>query len=134
MTKHNAVSVHLVGADEGVLSGAGQPADKRRVLSRYQTYVLTANDPAMEILPVDPDRVEYTIIAIDNDIILGPTKGVAGAAVNTVAGVPNPNGAYIPKQLNITLQDTGQVACGITTTAANSRVTIIDTYYEAPEG
>ena len=128
---HKAVSVHLLSAEPGILAGAPKA---RRILTRYETYVLTVNDPVQCILPQDEDRIEYTIIALDNDIILGPTKGVAGAPVNTVVNVPNPNGGYIPKQLRFFLKDTGQVYAGVTTIATSSRVTVVDTYYEAPEG
>lgn len=130
---YDPLVVHLASAAPGVLAGAPKA---RRVLSRYLTYVLTAGDPAQCILPQDDDRIEYTIIAIDNDVVLGPTKGVVGAAVNTVANVPTPNGGYVPKGLPglQRLKDTNQVYAGITTTASNSRVTVIDTYYEAPEG
>jgi hypothetical protein len=124
-----AVKVHVESASPGVLDGQ---TGKRRVLSRYETYVLTASDPAQCILPQDEDRIEYTIIALDNDIILGPTKGVVGAGVNTVASVPNPNGGYIPKSLRFVFKDTNQVYAGVTTTATNSRVTVIDSYYEVP--
>jgi hypothetical protein len=127
-----AVRIHVASAEPGVLGG--QPK-KRRVLSRYETYVLTASDPAQCILPQDEDRIAYTIIALDNDIVLGPTKGVVGAGVNTVANVPSPNGGYIPKGLpGLRLRDTNQVFAGVTTTASNSRVTVIDTYYEAMKG
>jgi hypothetical protein len=127
-----AVKIHVESAAPGVLGG--QP-ERRRVLTRYETYVLTANDPVQCILPQDDNRVEYTVIAIDNDIVLGPTKGVAGAPANTVANVPSPNGGYVPKGLpGLLLKDTNQVYAGVTTTATNSRVTVIDTYYEVPEG
>lgn len=131
-SERRGVDVHLLSAEDGVLDGlAGK---RRRVLSRYETYVLTSNDPVQCILPQDEDRIEYTIIALDNDIVLGPTKGVVGAAVNTVASVPNPNGGYIPKSLQFVFKDTGQVYAGVTTVASNSRVTVIDTYYEVQEG
>jgi hypothetical protein len=126
-----AVKVHVESAAPGVLGGQ---LKKRQVLSRYETYVLTASDPAQCILPQDDDRIEYTIIALDNDIILGPTKGVVAAPVNTVASVPNPNGGYIPKSLRFVFKDTNQVYAGITTAASNSRVTVIHTYYEALKG
>lgn len=118
------VGVHIVS------SAVPQPAAAGKLRTSYETYVLTANDPAQCILPDDDKRVIALVQAIDNDIVLGPTNAVAGSTVNTVAGVPQPNGAYIPKANTAPTPVKGgnAVWAGITTAGSNSRVTVIATY------
>lgn len=119
------VPVHVTGA-----------AKSRRKLTRFETYVLTASDPAQCILPESEDRICAYVQAIDNDIVLGPTKGVVAAAVNIVVNVPSPNGAYIPKANTVPypVEGTNAVYAGITTSAANSRVAVVETYYAEEDG
>jgi len=128
--KITPIPIHLASAEPGVLTG--QPAKPRRVKTIYETYILTAADPVQAILPQDPQRYRYTVIAIDNDIILGPTKGVVGSPVNIVAGVPAPNGFYLPAFLRAAtvIFDNGMVYAGATTVATISRVAVIAEYFE----
>lgn len=125
----DSMPVHITGAEKGVVTTLAPKAGKR-FRTTYETYVLTANDPVMNILPQDPKRYRYSIIAIDNDIVLGPSKGVVGNPVNTVASVPAPNGAYFPKGLWRDFHDNGMVYAGATTVATISRVAVIAEYYE----
>jgi hypothetical protein len=124
----DAMPVHIVGAEKGVVTPLTPKAGKR-FRTTYETYPLTVNDPVQNILPQDPKRFRYSIIALDNDIVLGPTKGVAGSAVNTVTSVPAPNGAYFPKGIWRDFYDNGMVYAGITT-AVLSRVVVVAEYYE----
>jgi hypothetical protein len=120
------IPIHITGISKDVLPGRA----RRRMKTTYETYVLTAAEPAQNILPQEPKRYSYHILAVDNDIIIGPTKGVVAAAVNLVANVPTPNGAYYPKGLWREFEDNGQVYIGATTVATNTRVTVIAEYYE----
>lgn len=120
------VPVHVTGVARGVLPGA----PRRRMKTTYETYILTANEPAQNILPQDPKRYSYHIFAIDNDIVIGPTKGVVASPVNQVATVPSPNGAYFPKGFWREFEDNGMVYIGATTIATSTRVTVVAEYYE----
>lgn len=130
MTEHyEPVKVHVASADPGVQLGAAKasPGTCRAV---YQTVVLTANDPVQDILPADPDREVAYVQALDNDIVIASTKGVAGSAVNTVASAPNPDGTLVPK-INTApwpVHDSGAVFAGATTTASSSRVSVAAYY------
>lgn len=123
-----AAPVHITGSD---IPLGRKP---RRCVARYETYVLTANDPTMCILPENPDREIAFVQAIDNDIVLGPTKAVVGAAQNTVTSVPNPNGTYLPKANTVPypVLDSNAVYAGVTTTSSSSRVSVTD-YFRALE-
>lgn len=125
------VPVRIIADDTGAgLTGPASSPARRRKLTRFQTYVLTASDPTDCILPESADRIVAFVQAIDNDIVLGPTKGVVGAGVNTAVGVPNPNGAYVPKSntWQTRIDGSNPVYAGVTTTATASRVTVIETY------
>jgi hypothetical protein len=131
MSDHPAIEpiqviAHIKSSDVS-LDGAAP-----RLRTSYETFVLTANDPAQCILPEDDRRVCAYVQAIDNDIVLGPTKAVVNNPVNTVANVPQPNGAYVPKANTAPypVYDSNAVYAGITITASNSRVTVVATYRE----
>lgn len=118
--------VHITGSD---ISLSGHPAP-HGYRAEYETFVLTSADGAQCILPQDEDREIAYVQPLDNDIIIGPSRGVVAAAVNTAAGVPNPNGSYIPKSSTVPypVRDNGPVYAGITTTASNSRVSVTACY------
>lgn len=124
------IPIHLTGVASDVIPMLTGVQPQRRMKTTYETYILTAAEPAQNILPEEVKRYSYHIIAIDNDIIIGPTKGVVAAAVNTVANVPNPNGAYFPKGIWREFEDNGVVYIGATTVATNTRVAVIAEYYE----
>lgn len=128
---YEPVRVHLASVEAGI-GGAPAAAARPRRTATYETFVLTANDPVMAILPPDPEgrRTCAYVQAIDNDVVLGPTAGVAGAAANTVTNVPNPNGTYLPKANTAPypVEDSGPVFAGVTTTASASRVAVTAVY------
>jgi hypothetical protein len=64
--------------------------------------------------------------------MLASSEGDAGAAGNSRTTVTNPSGAVIPKA-NLApwpVQDNRAVYAGVTTTASNSRVSVV-AYYRA---
>src|SRR5258708_12424539 len=93
-TEIQSVPIHVASVAEGVSLGAAPARKHKRFKTTYETYILTANEPAQIILPQDPKRFRYSVLAIDNDIVLGPPKPVVAATVNTVATVPNPPTPY----------------------------------------
>jgi hypothetical protein len=63
----------------------------------YQTYVIsTGLNPIETVAPYDPLRQYMYIMTIDEPIVLSTVKEQVEAAANTVAAVPNPQGAYLP--------------------------------------
>lgn len=125
--QQHKLPVHIASSDVPIGAAPAAPARWR---TSFGTYVLTADDPAQCILPEDARRVSALVQAIDNDIVIGPSKGAVAAPVNTVANVPQPNGAYIPKANTAPTPVKGGnvVFAGATTTATESRVTVIATY------
>ena len=125
------VNVHVASAEPGIM--APHPQAHSRYTAHYETFQLTANDPVACILPEDPDRVEAFVLALDNDIVIG-TKNQASAAQNTISGVPYPIGCYVPAKTDggsitpFPVRDCDAVFAGVTTTAANSRVSVAAYY------
>lgn len=122
------VRAHITGSDVPL----ARPGQRCRAV--YETFVLTSADKSQCILPEDDDRECAYVQPLDNDIVIGPTKGVVEAAVNTVTNVPQPNGTYIPKTNTVPyeVRDNGPVFAGITVTSSNSRVSVT-AYYRVRE-
>jgi hypothetical protein len=62
------------------------------------TFVLNTSNPdqaLVQILPQDPLRVRAVVIVHDQPVVLCHSRSSANAAANTVAGTPNPSGAYV---------------------------------------
>lgn len=135
-TQMEPVPVHLASIAAGIAdarktdgAGAGHPVPR----GVYTTFVLTADDPVQCILPADDDRLQAHVSALDNDIVIG-TRNQAQAAQNTAANVPQPIGGYIPSKTSggsiipYPVRDCGAVFAGATTTASNSRVSVLAYY------
>lgn len=132
--KITPVPIHVASVAAGLAlsdTSQGTTPPKRQFRTKYETFVLTANDQSECILAQADDRDEFFVLAVDNDVVIGPTKGVAANPSNIVAGTPNATGAYCPKGILMgPFQDNGQLYAGVTTTASSSRVTVISTYAE----
>lgn len=89
------------------------------------TVVLSSVQPTAILLPRDPEREAADILAVDNAVVIAATQAQAGAAQNTVTDTPQPSGAWIPVGTRYTIRATGVVWAGITTTATNSRVSVV---------
>lgn len=79
--------VHLVKSDVPL----GGPAAMSRVVSLKPAYrgsfglvTLTVNDPAQEILPIDPARAYAFILAVDAAIIIGELASSVAAGVGVI--------------------------------------------------
>lgn len=132
MTDYEPVKVHIASAEAGVQLGGTAEATQKGCRAVYQTVTLTANDPVQPILPADPSREIAYVQALDNDIVIAGTRGIAGSAVNTTAGAP-PDGTVVPKANTVPypVHDNGAVFAGVTTTGSNSRVSVA-AYYRVP--
>lgn len=49
----------------------------------------------VQILPQDPLRVRAVVIVHDQPVVLAHSRSSANAVANTVAGTPEPSGAYV---------------------------------------
>jgi hypothetical protein len=63
----------------------------------FHTLVLTTDDPQRQLLPLDALRVEALVQALDQDVVLTSSRSQAQSTANTVASLPNPDGAILPK-------------------------------------
>jgi len=118
------MKVHIVGDATKV-----EPRPERRRVT-LGTVVLTADDTAQELLPPADDRVCAYILSLDNDVVIGKDKATVMSPSNTKTNVPQPSGAVVPKSLTAwtPLETSDRVWAGVTTTATNSRVSVISVY------
>jgi hypothetical protein len=60
-----------------------------------------------EVLMLDPMRKGASLLAIDAAIVLCHSATQAASAANQVAGLPDPDGAYVPQGVSVALSGTG---------------------------
>jgi hypothetical protein len=90
------------------------------------TLLLTAQDPVQQLAPEDPLGCEVTIIQPgDNDIVVCHSKGEAQSVSNTIAALPNPSGAIIPKTYPAPVQIRTKSRLLVTAQAFPTRVSVI---------
>lgn len=106
---------------------AGQPYPAIRVrpeaadTGTARTITLSPTYQTARLLPADPQRRMAVIIAVDNDVYITQSEGLA----HDVAG--NANGmqaAYLPAGIGIPISDQGQYFVAATTAATSSRVSV----------
>lgn len=118
------VPVHVASVADGL-----GPAPRRRLraVSLY-TVVLTADEPAKQVLQPDPNRVIARVQAGGNNVVLARTKGDAQAAANTGdVTLARPNGMLLP-YANATpypLETTGEVWAAAAAYPAQVAVSVI---------
>lgn len=94
-----------------------------------RTVTLSAANPVLPILGQDGQRRSAVVIAVDNDVYLATDLNAAQQA----AGVATATGAfYLPKGIPVTIAMQGQVWAACTTTASNSRVSVLVSKDSAP--
>ena len=77
------------------------------------------------ILGLDPQRKDAAIYAVDAPIVLCHSAQDAAKTDNQAAGVPTPQGAYLPTGANASVSGTGPLWAVNTTPATPCRVTVI---------
>jgi len=91
-------------------------------LGRGYVVVLSANNLVLPLLPQDPRRRSATVLAVDNDVYIAPTReavqGSAGAATGTGA-------FYLPKGIPMPVPAKGAWYTAATTSASQSRVSVL---------
>lgn len=78
-----------------------------------------------QVCALDPLRKSIAIFSIDSPVILCDTYAKAQDAANQVAGVPFPQGAYLPAGGNAALDGTGPLWV-VSTVATASRVSMVE--------
>lgn len=115
----NAVKVQATGQ---VFSAAAR--------GTYSTVVVnTATNVYQQILPVDPNRTEAQVLAVDNPVVLCQNETMAQSAANQVSGTPFPVGSYLPANYDRPILN-GDELWVVATTNTNSRVSVIVNYKE----
>lgn len=114
-----AVRVHVVSAEPGVMPGAGRP--RRR--AAYQTVTLSTNELAENILPQSGNRKIAFIVPLDQAVIIGNNKSDVAAQT----------GAIIPQNVAWPIEDDAAVYAAPSpalTGGSTARIAIQTTYEE----
>jgi hypothetical protein len=87
-----------------------------------RTVLLTAAQPVNLLLPRDDQRRSAVILAIDNDVFVTKSQGLA----NDVAGVQTSTQVgYFPAGIALPINNQEEWWVAATTTATNTRITVI---------
>jgi hypothetical protein len=108
------VSVHVENFDDFKTTKTEEVQPEHFVFSTYvvqggQVSQGAGNPPFQQILMLDVERKDAAITSPDAAIVLCHSAAQAQSAQNQVAGVPNPEGFYIPAGGSISLEGTGRV-------------------------
>lgn len=68
---------------------AAPPVAKLRYRTVYNTVILSADDPVLELLPDSDFRVSATVQALDADVVIGNNKAQGGRGSGTVIMASN---------------------------------------------
>jgi hypothetical protein len=103
---YQAVRVRPEAADTGVV----------------RTITLSSAYPVARLLPADPGRRSAVILAIDNDVYVTGSQGLA----NDVSGSATASQVgYFPAGIGLPIDNQAEWWVAATTTATNTRVTVI---------
>jgi hypothetical protein len=86
------LNVHVVG---GLPPLTIPDKMKKECRVAHRTFVLTAANPYMNILPYDPLRKEIHVETIDNPVIISTSVSQASDLNNQAAGLAAPNGRIL---------------------------------------
>lgn len=118
----DVVRVHLENPQEINVQRTEEKEPEHFVFST----VIVAGGPAAntyeQVLAEDPLRKDFSILAIDNPVVIC-NKAQVGNPANQVAGVPFPQGAYLPAGSSFSGTGTAQIYV-VATVAATSRVAL----------
>jgi hypothetical protein len=119
----DAVKVHLTNPED---IGITRTEEKEPQHFVFSTVVIAFNatgyNPHEIVLMEDPLRKDWSILAVDEPIVLC-NKQQRYDPANQVAGVPYPQGAYLPAGSSITGTGTAQLYA-VATSATPTRVSI----------
>jgi len=93
-------------------------------LGTARTITLSAANPVLQLLSQDPQRRSAVVVAVDNDIYIASDQGMAQQA----AGGTSFEGVfYLQVGIGIPIDTQAQLWVAATTTATNSRVSLLIT-------
>lgn len=85
-------------------------------------YGVTGYNPFEQVLPEDPLRKDWSILAVDGPVVLCNKLQVNDKA-NQVANVPFPQGGYLPQNASVSGTGTAQLFA-VATSATPCRVSV----------
>jgi hypothetical protein len=119
-----AIKVHIVNTDDIRVQRTEEKEPEHFVFSTYVVASALAGYNTIEqVLAEDPLRKDASILAVDSPIVVCHSPAQANSPANQVAGVPYPQGAYLPANQSITIAGTGRVFVVATVNTA-SRVSV----------
>jgi hypothetical protein len=89
-----------------------------------RTVTLSANNPALPVLPRDTTRRSAVLLAVDNDVYLSNDPGAAQNAAAS-GGATAEGVFYLPVGIPLPVSNTDQLWAAVTTTEASSRVSVM---------
>lgn len=92
-----------------------------------RTVTLSANNPALPLLPRDTTRRSAVILAVDNDVYLSNDPGQAMTAAAS-GGATAEGVFYLPAGIGLPWQNTDQLWAAATTTGTSSRVSVMASF------
>jgi hypothetical protein len=123
MMDMDAIKVHVTNPDDFAITRVEEHEPEHFVLS---TVVIAHNVAGYsnyeQVLPVDPLRKDWSIMANDAPVVLCSKSQLTDPA-NQVTGVPYPQGGYIPQGGAITGTGTAQLFA-VATSATPNRISI----------
>lgn len=91
-------------------------------IGRTPSVLLTATAPVARLLPRDAHRKSAVVLAVDNDVYVTADQGMAINLAGTATGT---GVFYLPAGIAIPIDNTDEWFVAATTTATNSRVSVI---------
>lgn len=92
-----------------------------------RTVTLSADNPALPVMPRDTTRRSALILAVDNDVYLSNDPGQVMTAANS-GGATAGGVFYLPKGIPVPWQNTDQLWAAATTTGTSSRVSVMASF------
>jgi hypothetical protein len=122
------VSVHVENFDDFPTHKTEEVEPEHFVFSTYVVQGGTTNQgpgnpPYQLILALDPQRKDAAITSPDAAIVICHSYAQAQSIANQVAGIPNPEGFYVPAGGSISLEGTGR-AIAVATLNTPARVCV----------
>jgi hypothetical protein len=119
------VRVHITNPEDLTVVRTEEKEPEHFIFSTFVVAAgLTGYNVVEMILPEDPLRKDASILACDSPVVVCHSMSQASQVANQVAGVPYPQGAYLPAGFSVTISGTARVY--VTATAGTaSRVSVV---------
>jgi hypothetical protein len=120
----DVVRVHLENPNDIAIQRTEEKEPEHFVFSTVAVaFNTTGYNNFEQVLALDPLRKDASILAVDNAVVVCHSHQQMTDPANQVAGVPFPQGAYLPAGSSLTVAGTGP--CWVVATVASaSRISI----------